>query len=98
MLNDLDHNKKVWNHELSISTQVYEPFLEVIADLIAKENYEKVVDSGCGTGSEGKFLRQHFGPDKLELFAVDITEMALKKSEPFYNHLTSERGLHFAGR
>lgn len=86
-MEDLDINKKIWNHELSISNQTYEPFLEVIANLVARENYKRIVDFGCGNGMVGRFLRESFGSENIELFAADISETALEKSRPYYDHV-----------
>jgi 2-polyprenyl-3-methyl-5-hydroxy-6-metoxy-1,4-benzoquinol methylase len=86
-LSDLNLNKTLYNQEHKTSKQVYEPFLEVIADLVAKNKYRKILDFGCGTGLVGHFLRESFDADKLELTGVDISEVALERSKPFYDHL-----------
>ena len=86
-LDDLNLNKVLYNQKHKISKRVYEPFLEVIADLVAKGKYRKILDFGCGTGLVGHFLRESFDTDKLELTGVDISEVALERSKPFYDHL-----------
>jgi len=86
-LSDLELNKKIYNQEHKTSKRLYEAFLEVIACLVAKEKYRKILDFGCGTGLVGHFLRESFDPDILELTGVDISEVALERSKPFYDHL-----------
>ena len=86
-LSDLNLNKTLYNQEHKTSKQVYEPFLEVIADLVVKGKYRKVLDFGCGTGLVGHFLNESFDADKLKLTGVDISEVALERSKPFYDHL-----------
>ena len=86
-LDDLNLNKVLYNQKHKISKRVYEPFLEVIADLVAKGKYRKILDFGCGTGLVGHFLRESFDTDKLELTGVDISEVALERSKPFYDHI-----------
>ena len=86
-LSDLNLNKVLYNQAHKTSKRVYEPFLEVIADLVVKGKYRKILDFGCGTGLVGHFLRESFDTDKLELTGVDISEVALERSKPFYDHL-----------
>ena len=86
-LSDLNLNKVLYNQEHKTSKQVYEPFLEVIADLVSKGKYRKILDFGCGTGLVGHFLRESFDADKIKLTGIDISEVALERSKPFYDHL-----------
>jgi len=83
---DIKLNKRLadesWKNYKEI---VYEPFVEVIKEIIVKNNYKTVLDFGCGMGKTAYYLRKIFKLDIL-IDGVDISKEAKIKGRKYYDN------------
>jgi len=59
--------------------------LKIIASMINKTPSD-VLDVGCGEGGVGILLRKKYGHN-VNLFGIDISEIALEMAKPYYNRV-----------
>jgi len=83
---DIILNKKVYDQRFTIDHENgYEPYLEIIQNIIIKNNYKTIIDFGCGTGRLGKYLAKTNERKTFKLIGVDISHIALNIARPFYD-------------
>jgi len=83
---DISINQQLSNRDWKTYDEiVYEPFVEVIRDIIVKNKYKTVLDFGCGMGKTAYYLRDVFKLD-IAIDGVDISEEAKKKGEKYYDN------------
>lgn len=86
--NDIKLNKKLANASWSKYDHiVYEPFVDVIADIIKDNNVRNIVEVGCGHGKIGYYLKKVFKFKKVKIVATEISYVAKKMSEKYYDKI-----------
>jgi trans-aconitate methyltransferase len=92
---------KLWNESISKSYEeyaknpnsIYQQTNSVLVNLIPSEDYEFVMDVGCGNGHTTAHLLRKFCPRRL--IAVDVSKDQLKKYE---DRFAEVRGIEFEYR
>lgn len=85
MKKDMNLNWKIYDEFWYDVDVDYEPFLEVIENIIRKNGYKYIVDFGCGNGLVGKYLHTKCKFAGCNIIGVEISESAIEKSKPYYD-------------
>lgn len=96
MKEEILKNKNIWDADfkdkkLGNYVFVYEPVLDLIIDIIERDNYFRILDYGCGDGRFGFYLKKRL-KDKT-LVGADISKEALRLCGDFYDEVYLTDGL-----
>lgn len=72
-------------YALQASDSVYEPTWKEVCKIIEKENFEKVIDIGCGPGQFAEYLTGKLS--NVEYVGLDFSEIAIKLAKERCPHL-----------
>lgn len=92
MENGILKNKTIYDTEFKSKggnySDIYEPVLDLIIDIIKKNNYRKILDYGCGDGRFGFYFKKRTGGRNL--IGSDISKEGLVLCSKLYDetHLT----------
>ena len=81
----------IYKGQKEIPNVFYEPVLDLIINIIIKENYSKILDYGCGDGRFGFYFKQRIKNKKL--IGVDISNEALEICSGLYDEVYLTDGL-----
>lgn len=88
-------NRQIWSDEFKGNREevilVYEPVLDLITSIIEKNNYNKILDYGCGDGRFGFYFRKKI--KGKQLIGADIGKDALRLCSGIYDELYLTDGL-----
>jgi SAM-dependent methyltransferase len=88
-------NQKIYNKQFGKIIKnkkkfIYEPFYDIILNIIKKNKYKFILDYGCGDGRLGYFIKKK----KIFITGVDISKESVKICSKFYDKTYLNNGVN----
>jgi len=92
---ELNHNIYEKRYHAETGNVFYEPFLEILFEIISHGSYNSILDYGCGTGKVARYLEFKGVRQLFKLDGVDISEKAVELSAKYYDSIFLSDGNFF---
>lgn len=85
---DVELNRRIADGSWALyKKMVYEPFADVVVDIVKKNKFKDIVEVGCGQGKNGYALRVTNNLKDIRLDATEISVVAKKWAEKYYDNI-----------
>ena len=83
---DLELNREIYERVYAKKEEpLYEPFLEIIAKIIRKQGFTRILDYGCGPGKAGAYLKRALADYAYTIDGSDISRNAFDVASKYYD-------------
>ena len=98
-LTDLELNHEIYEKVYSQNIEtLYEPFLEIVVDIIRKNKFSSILDYGCGPGKVGAYLKKALADYAYTIDGLDISQKALDAAATYYDSVFLGNGTDMPDR
>jgi len=91
----LNHSIYEKRYNTETGDSFYEPFLEILLDVISSAHCKTILDYGCGTGKVARYLEFKGVRHLFKLDGVDISEKAVERGRKYYDDIFLSDGDFF---